>query len=566
MHDELLFIDEDLDDNFNHDAWKVLIVDDDKEVHSFTKLALNDFLYLNRSIEFVSAFSASEAKVILKDINDFAIILLDVVMETSSAGLDLASYIRNELDNSLSRIIIRTGQAGEAPERYVIEHYDINDYKEKTELTRERLFTTIRTAMVQYNQLLELISKKDELYNSLITDTLTGFPNRIKLSHDLEVKAQISLMLIDVDSFSTLNDTYGFTVGDEILIQLGHLLKEIVPDEAKVYHLEADIYAILSTDLDEDTFKVLVKRVKEGVTKHHFLTNDIQLRISCSISVVTNESDDLVQKAEIALRQARKISRNRIQVYNKDIEMHETLKNNSEWTRRITNALDSDDIIVYYQPIVDVQTQLISKYECLVRLKKDSTIHSPIEFLDTARHAGLLHQITRRVFSKACAMFSDNTKKFSINITDVDILEPSFPAYCEKIRQMYNIDASRIVLEILEESSVMELSGAVDFFETMLALGYSFSIDDFGVRCSNFAQLGNIPLHAIKIDGSFIKNIESDKDALYTVEAILFFCKKKNIKTVAEFVCSESIYKVVKELGVDFVQGYYFFEPKEYLQ
>jgi len=133
--------------------WKVMIVDDDRDVHEITKLALKDFRYVDEPLIFINAFSGEEARQLLKEHDDIAIVLLDVVMETDDAGLRLVKYIRGELNNPFIRIILRTGQPGQAPERQVVQDYDINDYKEKTELTSKKLYTSIFTALGNYRAL-----------------------------------------------------------------------------------------------------------------------------------------------------------------------------------------------------------------------------------------------------------------------------------------------------------------------------------------------------------------------------------------------------------------------------
>lgn len=138
------------------DTWALLVVDDEQEVHSVTALALEGFEYAGRGLEIISAYSAAQAKQILQSRNDIAMILLDVVMETDTAGLELAQYIREVLQNKFVRIVLRTGQPGQAPEYSVITGYDINDYKEKTELTRQKLFTCVYTSLSSYRDLIAL--------------------------------------------------------------------------------------------------------------------------------------------------------------------------------------------------------------------------------------------------------------------------------------------------------------------------------------------------------------------------------------------------------------------------
>ncbi|MCU7892347.1 MAG: DUF3369 domain-containing protein [Candidatus Thiodiazotropha sp. (ex Ustalcina ferruginea)] len=144
-------------------GWKVLIADDDESVHQVTKLALKHFDYQGRKLNLISAFSGQEAMGLMRKERDIAIVLLDVVMETENAGLEVVEYIRNILDNSHVRIILRTGQPGYAPERYVIDHYDINDYKEKTELSQEKLYTSIRMGLKSFEYITILNSQKRSL-------------------------------------------------------------------------------------------------------------------------------------------------------------------------------------------------------------------------------------------------------------------------------------------------------------------------------------------------------------------------------------------------------------------
>lgn len=144
-------------------GWKILVVDDDDSVHQVTELALKHFDYKGRKLKFISAYSAQEAKNIVRKERDIAIVLLDVVMETENAGFEVVEFIRKVLGNNHMRIILRTGQPGYAPERYVIDHYDINDYKEKTDLTQEKLYTTVRMGLKTYEYISTLNSQRRSL-------------------------------------------------------------------------------------------------------------------------------------------------------------------------------------------------------------------------------------------------------------------------------------------------------------------------------------------------------------------------------------------------------------------
>lgn len=166
MSNDFIFADEeerDVDaDLTEEDGWKVLIVDDEREVHAVTRLALMDLVFEGRGLKFLSAHSRDEAQALVDEHPDIAIVLLDVVMETDDAGLQVARYIREQADNHQARIVLRTGQPGQAPERAVVMHYDINDYKAKTELTAQKLFTCVMSALRSYRDILRVVEERDK--------------------------------------------------------------------------------------------------------------------------------------------------------------------------------------------------------------------------------------------------------------------------------------------------------------------------------------------------------------------------------------------------------------------
>lgn len=563
-NDDLLFADEaDVSIiNNKEDAWKVLVVDDDREVHSFTRLALHDFVFHNKTLAITSAYSAQEAVAVLKN-EKFAVILLDVVMESNNAGFEVVEFLRQRCNDTQTRIIIRTGQPGEAPERFVIDHYDINDYKEKTELTTDRLYITVRTALSQYKQLVDLQQSKDEIYKLLITDTLTGLPNRFKLNADLDSKQTMSLIIMNIDGFSLINDSYGFDIGDMLLLEMRDKLTHILtPHGLDIYRLEADIFAALLQDRMDEKLDSVLEDLRSSLAEHVFRIGPLELRVSITVGVVRDEIGNMIQKAEIALREARTIGRNRIEIYSEKLQVIQKIHENNKWSVWLKDALESDQLLAYYQPIVECSTDTITKYEVLVRLQREGTIYSPFHFLSAARYAGLLHHITRRMIEKSFEKFSTNNLKFSINITDMDLMDRSFWEFVESTRVRYNLEAGRISFELLEEMSLSENHTAQEQLHLLQSLGYGIVIDDFGVQCSNFGQIGTMRLDTIKIDGLFIRNILTDQHSRDVTESIIFFAKKKKIPLVAEFVHSKEVYQMVKSLGIEFAQGYYWGEPK----
>jgi two-component system sensor histidine kinase ChiS len=257
--DELVFADEDDDElistktnenklNFSNanelplstgDSWKILVVDDEPEIHNVTKLVLNDFIFEGKALTFISAYSGEEAKALIEKHPDTALILLDVVMETDDAGLEAVKYIRDVLGNLLVRIILRTGQPGQAPEDVVIIHYDINDYKTKTELTTRKLFTAIVSALRAFRALTRLEESRREL--AQIAQASARFVPRqflhflhkdsivdVKLGDS--VQAAMTIMFADIRSFTSMSESLSpqenFDFINSYLRQVGPVIRQ----------------------------------------------------------------------------------------------------------------------------------------------------------------------------------------------------------------------------------------------------------------------------------------------------------------------------------------------------
>jgi len=196
-------------------SWKVLIVDDEKIVHESTKMVLSDFVYQDRGLDFLCAYNAEEAKSLLKEHEDIAVVLLDVVMEKDDSGLQLVKYIRDEIENKFIRIILRTGQPGQAPEEEVVINYDINDYKMKTELTLQKLLTTVVSALRSYANIMDLEMNRRGL------ESILRVENELYELHDMSVFA--NLLLVKVRELYKIS-------GDSFYLRVEY-------DDAKVKHM-----------------------------------------------------------------------------------------------------------------------------------------------------------------------------------------------------------------------------------------------------------------------------------------------------------------------------------------
>ncbi|MEG4215327.1 ATP-binding protein [Microcoleus sp. Pol14C6] len=205
-NDEIFFADETTEEKLT-ESWKVLVVDDEAQVHTATEISLRKFVFENKSLTFLNAYSAREAKQLIQENPDVAIILLDVIMETDDAGLNFVKYVRESLGNQLVRIILRTGQPGQVPEKSIIINYDINDYKTKTELTTSKLYTTMLTALRSFSLSYKLqseIEHREQVEKALRISQEKEYQKSLALEHFVKELQETQLQLVQSEKMSSL--------------------------------------------------------------------------------------------------------------------------------------------------------------------------------------------------------------------------------------------------------------------------------------------------------------------------------------------------------------------------
>lgn len=543
-------------------VYKVLLVDDDQLVHKVSHTVINTMTFQHFELELISAYNAKEAKNYLMENNDVALAFVDVVMETADAGLKLVRTIREELDNHLIRLVIRTGQPNDAPQMDVVDQYDIDDYKEKTELTVQKLYTTIRTSIRSYIQLVELQHKCEETYRQMTTNHLTLLPNRLKLQEDLTQSDSKILVLIDIIGFSHINETNGFETGNKVLKGLAQFLDKSYAQEYHVYHFEADLFAILLPLFTQEELEVKISKMKNDIAHLSIVTENFNYYLETTIGVAFQGEKNMIQNAILALNDAKNSGRNQITYYRDDLKIITQIQDTHHWGGILKKALDNGEMIAYYQAICDTSTQKILRYEMLVRLRYNDKIYTPDKFLNAAQNSGQLFSIFQFMFSTAMQKVSQKKVHLSVNIGDIELSHPDLMTFINNILSEYKIDTSLISLEVLEYNSISQNPYIKERIHTLHQLGFTITIDDFGTRCSNFSQIENLPVTTIKIDGRYIKDILTNQNSIIVVETIQKYARAKGLKLIAEFVHSEEVYQKVKEMGIDYMQGDYLHEAQ----
>ncbi len=403
----------------------------------------------------------------------------------------------------------------------------------------------------------------DSIENQFYNDSLTGLQNRRRLTEKLEKRVSSFLTIINIDAFQEINDLYGEEAGDVVLKEFSRFLQENIFKEATLYRLHSDEFAYLcQSPKDIGEFQSFATLITQNISKKRFKIdekNELSLTATLGISYGT---ELLLANADTALKLAKKAKKDYL-IYEDSMAMAKEYEKNLEWTKRLKSAIEEDKIIPVYQPILDTKTQKIVKYESLMRMvDSDGSLIAPIHFLELAKKNKLYHQLTMIMIEKTFERFKHLPYSVSINLSVDDITNKEIYQFI--IEKLHASPISKnIVFEILESEGIENFDQVLKFIDSAKSYGAKISIDDFGTGYSNFEYLMKLKVDYIKIDGSMIKNIDTDKNSQMITQTIVEFAQRMNIKTVAEFVHSKNVYDKIVELGVDYTQGYYFGSPTQ---
>ncbi len=438
----------------------------------------------------------------------------------------------------------------------------LQTYLEEKESFQKKLADANR-ALTKYSEELENEVKKrtEEALEHLMKNPLTKLNNRLSFVKRLEKNSRASVAIFNIDRFQSYNDLFGAKVGDRIIQEYAAYLRQTIPYLYEIYHLQGDEFAIIEPDKKSSpTFLAMVKRIAELVREFHYTDENGCFVLQVSIGLCINEKQPLT-KADMALKKA-KNSRESLVIYNENLVKKQKYLENITMTKILSNALKDDRIVPYFQPIIDTKSQKVFKYEVLVRLvDENGLVISPVHFIYLAKQIKLYSELTKIVFEKAMKSAEEHNLHLSINLSADDIHHrPTRDFIMDRLAMSGYSD--HITFELLESEETENYDDISAFIHRIKQYGAKIAIDDFGAGYSNFARILKLKVDYIKIDSSFIKKIDSDADSKEFVEIIHKLANTYNLKTVAEFVATETIYDTVSSIGIDFVQGYYFGRPE----
>lgn len=414
------------------------------------------------------------------------------------------------------------------------------------------------------DNIVEFVSFSTNLthYIDLITfDQLTGLRNRDTFKSDICEGKTYMCIVVNIDNFSDITEFYGGLVGDRVIKEVAQRLENIFVGSF-VYRLQGDEFAILRQlpqKYDTEALQNTMKYKLKSLFENSFCKNDLDIILTATTGISIGNKNYL-RNANLAFKEAKAKNISYTVYHDGLLEQFANFNTNKEVASDIKQAIKDDQIIPYYQPIIDNKTGEIIKYEALARLVKSECVVSPGAFIDISKKIKYYHKITRAMLKKSFEHFGVNSDiGVSINITIEDIANiRTFNLIIELLSK--NKFNSNITFEIVESERIEDDQLFHRFVDTIKQYGAKISIDDFGTGYSNFVYLSKLEPDYLKIDGSLIKNIHNTKE-FDVVKTIIDFAKMYGIKTVAEFVEDEDILVLVKELGVDYSQGYYFGKP-----
>jgi diguanylate cyclase (GGDEF)-like protein/PAS domain S-box-containing protein len=423
----------------------------------------------------------------------------------------------------------------------------------------------------------------DHLKQMAEHDGLTGLYNRSYFQTELErITDQIGrsegrvcgLLYIDLDNFKYVNDTMGHATGDRLLMEVAGLIAARTRKADIVARFGGDEFTILLPDIDLQRTLLVAEDFRNLLVTHPFKTKGIQVDIGCSIGITMISHDNCgpdtaLAQADLACHLAKRGGRNRVHIYEKENESDVNVMSlDMGWSRRIKTALERDGFLIALQPVMAIQgTQVLTYSEALVRMRDETGEPLlPGTFLASAERFGLSTSIDRWVIGHAIALLGekrreDSCARFGINLSGTTLADADICNVIESGLRRAGLDPAALIFEVTETLAMADMPAALEILTRLKEIGCQTALDDFGTGMSSFAYLRDLPVDIIKIDGRFIRTLCQNEVDQAMVRAITDIAHALGKLTIAEYVEDATTLALLKTLGVDCAQGFYFGKP-----
>ena len=410
-------------------------------------------------------------------------------------------------------------------------------------------------------------------------DSLTGLFNRHRFQIELERMlaesgrhaATSALLYFDLDEFKTINDHFGHTAGDSMLVRVAGEISGLTRRNEMLFRLGGDEFAILLGAAETQQAEALAERVVRAIAQIPFRFEGQSLHISSSLGIAyypqhAVDQDQLVACADAAMYQAKQAGKNAWRSYRADLDTTPEMVSRLSWNERLACALRDNLFELHYQGVYHTQTRKLVHLEALIRLRDETTgeLISPGLFIPIAEKSNKILEIDRWVLRQAIQLLSErpHAPPIAVNISGRSFDDPALPNFIADLLREFRAEPARLLIEITETAAVSDLTDAERFIEALKQTGCGVCLDDFGAGFASFAYLKHIRVDTIKLDGMFIRNLPHDHENQVFVRGMVEVARGLGKSTVAECVEDEATLKLLSRLGVDKAQGYHLDRPQ----
>ena len=433
------------------------------------------------------------------------------------------------------------------------------------------------------NKMKELLGlESDRIAFMSYYDDITGIPNRKMftekfqqlINNNLNCKSQLAIIFFDIDNFKNINDTYGYEVGDEMLLKLCERIENTLDGRHTFARFGGDEFVIaFSNIINDKEISEFLDELLLRVRKPFEVNNKkIYCTISIGVSVYPKDSNRLevlLKTADMALNSAKEEGKNRYKFF--DIDISNILKRQYEIEKALRTAIENNEIFMVFQPKISINGEKVNGFEALVRwVNSELGFISPAEFIPIAENSGVIIDLGKYIieesFRKCSELCCSNKSNFhiAINISDIQLREEGFISFVSEMLEKYNIPPEYIEFEITEGVIMQSVVKNIELLIELKRLGVSIALDDFGTGYSSLSYLKRLPIDVLKIDKSFVDGIGVDEKSEYIAESIIKLSHSLNLKVVAEGVETKEQLGYLNKMKCDIAQGYYFSKPEKF--
>ncbi|MCT4595100.1 MAG: GGDEF domain-containing protein [Anaeromicrobium sp.] len=406
-------------------------------------------------------------------------------------------------------------------------------------------------------------------------DDLTGIYKKNKLLEVLKKQSKEGkkiILFMDIYNFSAINGNYGSEVGNIIIKELTNILRDHLDEHGLLIHSKADDFIFLFHTEDWQEALKKAEVLNEKLKGLNIEINEINININVFLGLIKlnplemKDLDTSILLIEDTLKQLMKTNEKSFWMFPDSHELINMKKDKDKKKEELLKAMEEDRILPFFQPIYNIKENKIEKYEVLMRIKDGDDYLSPFPYIKVAEENNVIEKLDLIVIEKAlkykCKVDSKDKIKLSINVSGRDLNDSNFLPKVVLLADEYEIKYQNLIFEITETQNIKNMDRLVHTIHAFKKLGFKFSIDDFGTGFSSMQYLKRIPADYLKIDGSFIRDLNENEKNLYLVKSIVSMAKAFEMTAIAEFVENEKILKVLKEIGIDYGQGYHIGKPK----